>query len=152
VRLVGDAGRKAMMLQTAINVATLALMLATLATTLYGLWRMIAITAEAREARAVAVAAAHRSEEASIRAASHARDATDAIAAVAQNVNTIKTATDGMQSRLENAARAEGHLAGVAESAVVPESLAPAAATAAALVLETAAVAAKGMAAGVDKK
>lgn len=60
--------------------------LATLAAILYGLWRMIEITREAKMARIEAVAASRRGEDAAFAAAAHAKDATSVIADVAKIV------------------------------------------------------------------
>ena len=103
------------MLQTAIETATLAAILVSIAINLYALWRMIALTAEAREARRFAVAATRRSEDASMLAASNAADATVAITAVAANVQKIELATNSMKDQLVKSTAKASHLEGRAE-------------------------------------
>ncbi len=78
----------------------------------YTLWRMIALTAEARAARTTSVAATARAETAAVEAATHAQDAKASIDAMATNVQKIELSTNSMKDALivatASASRLEG--------------------------------------------
>ncbi len=86
--------------------------LCTMALMAYTLWRMIALTAEARVARSIAVSATARAEKAATEAAAHAQDAKASIDAVASNVQKIELATNSMKDALIVATAAASHLEG----------------------------------------
>lgn len=80
-------------LQTLISLVTLAVLL-------YGFYRMIQITAEARAARANATAASLRAEMAANNAHTAAIASTLAVSAVASDVHALGIKTDGITTAL----------------------------------------------------
>ena len=86
--------------------------ISTMMVMLYTLYRMVAITREARMARAEAIAATVRAEEAARLAAAHAADGVLAISKMADNVQKIELATNSMKDALVKATAAASHLEG----------------------------------------
>jgi hypothetical protein len=88
-----------------------------LGTLLYGLYRMIAITQEARSARQQAAAATRRAENAALLAADHAKETARAVLAMGEDIHKIEIQGNSNATRLEEAARAQGRLAATEEAA-----------------------------------
>ena len=107
------------MLQNLISIATLMAIVATLVTTIYGLWRMIQLTSEAREARVLAQLASRRAEEAAVESARLAGETVAIVAKqgvdiqeLALNTNSIK---DALIISTAKASHLEGRAEGIAE-------------------------------------
>lgn len=77
-----------------------AVQIAILASVLYSLWRMIALTRESRENRALQTAAIVRAETAAADAARHARETAITVSDTAQRIDTLEINTNSIKDAL----------------------------------------------------
>ena len=109
----------------AVSLAAIGANLCQMALLAYMLYRMIALTNEARVARIMAQDAARRAEGAAMLAASHALEAATTIVAVAANVQKIELATNSMKDALVASTAKASHLEGRAEAEAEAEAKKP---------------------------
>ncbi len=84
----------------AMQLATIGSSLCTMALMGYSLWRMIALTAEAREARGTALAATVRAEEAARLAAGHAAETAQVIVSLGGEIKELAVNTNSIKDAL----------------------------------------------------
>ncbi len=99
-------------MELALNLIQIGVGIVTMALMGYSLWRMIALTAEARAARLAAVEASTRAETAAVQAASHAAETARVIQGVGNDIKELTVNTNSIKDALVISTAIASDLAG----------------------------------------